>query len=226
MVQVRSIMSRPRRADPRHVAEHDLVTALGHDRQVGPRLVRPHAEPEEAEAEPVADRLDLFEVPAAFGAALVEVLERRARQLELAGGLQADRAVDAGQRDDLAALFDRLPAELGQAQQEVADAARLFPGRRAMVADAIDELLMLGADPPVLARLLAAGEHGQQIVAVFDQRARRKVGTRVMKPPSRVMPRQSNMVATETSASPRPAPSRQRRRPARPSRRAGCAGRG
>ena len=52
---------------------------------------------EEAEPEPLADRLALVEVAAGFGAGLVEVLERRARQLELAGGLEADRAVGARQ---------------------------------------------------------------------------------------------------------------------------------
>ena len=44
--------------------------------------------------------------------------------------------------------IDRLPAELGQAHQQVADAAGLVIGRRAMVGEAIDELLVLGADPP------------------------------------------------------------------------------
>ena len=43
----------------------------------------------------VADRLDLFEVAAGLGAGLVQVVERRARQLELAGGLEADVAVAA-----------------------------------------------------------------------------------------------------------------------------------
>ena len=84
-------------ADARHVVEHDLVAALGHDRQLGAGLVGPHAEAEEAEAElrsPTA--LHLLQVAAGLGAGLVEILERRARKLELAGGLQADRAVGAG----------------------------------------------------------------------------------------------------------------------------------
>ena len=46
---------------------------------------------------------------------------------ELAGGLEADRSVRTGQRNDLPAFLDRLPAKLGQAGQQVADAARLFP---------------------------------------------------------------------------------------------------
>ena len=159
----------PELADARHVLAHDLVAALGHHRQFVAALVGPHAEPEEAEPEPVADRLDLLEVAPAFGAALVQVLERRARQFELARGLEADGAVGAGQRDDLAAFLDRLPAELGQPLEQVADPAGLVPGRRAMVAQAIDELLMLGADAPILARLLAAREDGEQIVAALDR---------------------------------------------------------
>ena len=149
--------------------EHDRVAALGHDRQLGAGLVGPHAEAEEAEAEAVADRLALLEVPRRLGAGLVEVLERRAGQLELAGGLEADGAVGAGQRDDLAVLLDRLPAEFGQAEQQVADAARLLPRRRAVIVAAIDELLVLGADAPIVARLLAVDEHRQQIVAALDR---------------------------------------------------------
>ena len=94
-MQVRSIMSRPERADPRHVPQHDLVAALGHDRQLVAALVGPHAEAEEADPALLADRLDLVEVAAGLGAGLVQVVERRARQFELAGGLEADVAVGA-----------------------------------------------------------------------------------------------------------------------------------
>jgi hypothetical protein len=79
--------------------------------------------------------------------------------------------------DDLAAFLDRLPAELGQAEKEVTDPARLIPTRSAMVVEPIDEFLMLRPDPPFLTRLFPAPEHGQQIVAAFDRRARRQVGT-------------------------------------------------
>ena len=158
-------------ADLRHVAEHDRVAALGHDRQLAAGLVGPHADAEEAEPKPVADRLALLEVTGRFGTGLVEVLERRARQLELARGLEADGAVGAGQRDDLAVLLDRPPAELGQAEQKVADAARLVPRRRAMIVAAIDELLVLGADAPIGARLLAAREDRRA-----DRRGPRRAG--------------------------------------------------
>ena len=86
-------MSSPRLPTLRHVPEHDLVAPLGHDRQLVAALVGPHAEPEEAEAEPVADRLALLEVTRRLGAGQVQIGERRARQFELAGRLQADVAV-------------------------------------------------------------------------------------------------------------------------------------
>ena len=103
-------------------------------RQLGAGLVGPHAEAEEAEAELLADRLALVEVAAGLGAGLVEILERRADELELAGRLEADRC----RRRPSSAMTlpfstDRLPAELGQRHQQVADAAGLVVGGRAMV---------------------------------------------------------------------------------------------
>ena len=139
----------PEAADLGHVVEHDLVAALGHDRQLGAGLVGPHADAEEAKPELLADRLALLEMAAGFGAALVEVFERRARQLELARRLEADGAIVARERDDIAVLDDRPPAVLGEPVEQVADAAGLVVGRRAMVGGAIDELLMLGAEPPI-----------------------------------------------------------------------------
>src|SRR3954454_23453519 len=95
----------------------------------------------------------------------MEMLERRTRELELPGRLEADRAVGAGQGDDLAAFLDRLPAKLGHRHQQVANAAGLVIGGRAMVGAAIDELLVLGADPPRILRFLTAREGREQIVA-------------------------------------------------------------
>jgi hypothetical protein len=37
-----------------------------------------------------------------------------------------------------------------------------------VVVAAVDELLMLGADPPGVARLLAAGKDGEQLLAALD----------------------------------------------------------
>ena len=156
------------RADLRHIVEHDAIAALGHSGQLFAGLVRPHAEAEEADTELVADRLHLHEVPAGFGTGLVDVAARRAGQLELAGGLEADRAVGAGERDDLVAFHHRAPPEAGECVQQVPDAARLVIGGRAVIGMTIDELLMLGADPPVGGRLFAFGKDGEEIVAAFD----------------------------------------------------------
>ena len=59
--------------------------------------------------------LDLDEMLAELLVGLVHGLERRAGQLELAAGLEADgaafRAILAAERDDVAVLSDRVPAE-------------------------------------------------------------------------------------------------------------------
>ena len=161
-------MSRPERADARHVRAHDRIAALGHDGQLGAGFVGPHAQPQEADAEAIADLLHLRQVTAGLGAGLVEVVERRPRQLELAGGFEADRAVGAGERDDLSVFLDRPPAEFGQRHQQVADSAGLVIARRVVVGARIHELLVLGADPPAVRRLFAAREAGDQLVARFD----------------------------------------------------------
>ena len=155
-------------ADPRHVAHHDLVAALGHHRQLGACLVGPHAEAEKADVATLADRLDLFEMATRLGAGLVQILERRAGELELAGGFEADRAVRAAQGDDLAAFLDRFPAEFLHVEQDVADAARLVIGGRAVVRTVEDELLVLGADPPVGLGFLAIEKRRDQLVAALD----------------------------------------------------------
>jgi hypothetical protein len=85
-------------------------------------------------------------VPPGFGAGLVQVFKRRARQFELARRFQADGAVFAAQRDDIATLHDRFPAIVGERHQQIADAARLVIRGRAPVCPPIDELFMLGAN--------------------------------------------------------------------------------
>src|SRR5207253_2126895 len=109
-------------------------------------------------------------MPRRLGAGLVKRPERRAAELELTGGLEADVAVHALQRDHLAVFEHRLPAEFGEAHQQVADAAGLVVAWRPVIGAAIDELLVLRADAPRVARLLAAGEDRQQIVAALDER--------------------------------------------------------
>ena len=138
--------------------------------QLGAALVRPHAEAEEAQAQFVADRLGLGEMAARLGAGLVEMDALRAGKLELPRRLEADRAVRAGQRDDIVPLRHRRPAKFGHRHQQVANAAGLGIRGRAMIVAAIDEFLMLGADPPGGFRLLAFGERGEEIVTAFDPR--------------------------------------------------------
>ena len=158
----------PHAADARHMVQHDLVAALGHDRQFGARLVGPHADAEEAEPELGADFLDLLQVAAGFGAGLMQIFERRARQFKLARGFQADGAVAARERDDMTALDHRLPAEARERHQKVADAAGFVVARRPVIAGAIDEFLVLGADPPPLLGLFALDHGGRELVAAFD----------------------------------------------------------
>jgi len=166
----------PEIADLGHVIEHDRVAALGHDGQVGARFVRPHSRAEKSEPEPVADHLALSEVARGFRAGLVQVLERRSAELELAGWLEADRPVGPAERDHIAVLEHRLPSELHQAIEKVADSAGLVVGRRSVVAATIDELLMLGADAPVAGLLLAALEHGNEVGPSVNLRAGAVVG--------------------------------------------------
>ena len=65
-------------ADPRHVIEHDLVAALGHDRQFGAGLVRPHAHAKKTGAGLLAYCLHLLQMAAGFVAGFVQIFERRA----------------------------------------------------------------------------------------------------------------------------------------------------
>src|SRR5690606_21478053 len=159
----------PERADPGHVPQHDFVAALGHDRQLVAALVRPHPETEEADTELLADRLDLLEMAPGLGAGLVEVLARRARELELAGGLEADCPVLAAERYDLSAFLDGLPAELLQFQENITDTAGLVVGGSGVVGVPVDEFLVLGADAPVLARLLAGLHRRHELLASLDR---------------------------------------------------------
>jgi hypothetical protein len=85
-------------ANPGHMPKHDPVAALGHDWQVGSRLVGPHAEAEEAEPKPVADGLHLLKVTAAFGATSWRSRSGAPDSSSCPAGSQADGPVDAGER--------------------------------------------------------------------------------------------------------------------------------
>ena len=108
----------------------------------------------------------------ALAAGLMDRLYRRAGKLELAAGLQRDRAL-AGRldkADDVALVEDRIPAErLLHALQQRADAAFAAIGNGRVAVDIEGKLLVLGADPPLLARLVAFGEIGGQLIDRFDR---------------------------------------------------------
>ena len=100
-------------------------------------------------------------------------LERRAGELELAAGLERDAAGIAAERDDVAVLLDRLPAEALQAPEDRTDAVGPIIGQRPEVAAAEGELLVLGADAPFVARLAARFEIGDELTPVDDRLAAR-----------------------------------------------------
>ena len=152
------------------MAQHDVVAALGHDRQFGAGLVGPHAEAKEAGSRARTNGLYLFHMARGLGAGLVQGLQRCARQLELAGRLEADGAIGTLHRDDVATLFNGLPAELTQREQQIADAAGLAIGGRVVILLAVDQLFMLGADAPAGGRLLAGGHGRDELVPAFNRR--------------------------------------------------------
>src|SRR5690606_23131028 len=65
-------------------------------------------------------------------------------------------------------LVHPLPAEARQSAQQRLDAAFAVEFGRAQVVEAEAELLVLGADAPVAARLLATGDVFDQLVAPGD----------------------------------------------------------
>ena len=157
-------------ADAGHMPQHDFVAALGHDRQFVAGLVRPHSEAQKTLAGLGPDRLDLIEVPPGFGAGLVQVFQRRARQFQLPGRFQTDRAVAARQRDNVAAFDHRLPAVVLKRFEQIADPALFSIAGGVVIGGAIDQFLVFGPDPPSLTRLFALGHRGDQLVAAFDHR--------------------------------------------------------
>src|SRR3954468_24580052 len=107
-----------------------------------------------------------------LAAGLVQRLQRRAAQLELAARLQADVAALLGERDRLAVLPHRRPAEpLGQPFQKRADAARSGVGQRAQVVLGEAELLVLGADAPSRPRFAALGQVLDQLAPAGNRLA-------------------------------------------------------
>ena len=134
--------------------------------------------PEKSDAELVADLAHLDEMLAKLLLRLVQGGERRAGELQLAARLEADnaalRAVEAAERDDLAALEHGVPAEaILQAFEQRLDAALAVVRDRRVAAPVEAELLVLGADAPFAARLRARFEIGDELVPRLDGRALR-----------------------------------------------------
>ena len=160
-------------ADLRHVRRHDLVAALRHHRHVGARPVRRHANAKKADAERPRHLADLGQMRHQLVAGLVHGFERRARQFELAAGLERDRAAagHVGETYDVLALHDRLPAEqVLHAVKQCTDAARARIGHRPVTVHGEREFLVLGADAEFFLRLATGGKPRDQLVARFDRR--------------------------------------------------------
>jgi len=153
-----------------HVGAHDVIAALGHDGDV---LAPPHrveAQAQEAQVQLVRDLLDLHQVLAGLVADVVDVLQRGARQFELTARLQADRGAEALgvlalQGDDAAGFLDRRPAEALQARQHGQDAVLALIGGATQGRLVEAELLVLGADAPLVAGLLALRHGVDQLVS-------------------------------------------------------------
>ena len=161
----------PERAPLGHVVAHDPVAALGHPGDLVAPGAGVEAEPDQPDAELARHLLHLGEMGMHLVAGLVDGFQRRARQFELPAGLQRYVAIRLGERDRVAVLQHRFPAETGQAFEQRADAPRALIGRRFEGFEMEDEFFVLGADPPVPGRLAARLQEFDQLAAVLDLRA-------------------------------------------------------
>ena len=156
-------------ADLGHVLAHDLVAALRHPRHLVAPPLGLEAHAQETQAKLVSDLAHLAQMAADFLAGLVDGLQRRAGQFQLARGFQRDRGTVATQRDGAAVLLVRRPAEADQPLQQRFDTTLAIERGRAQVIQPEAELLVLGADPPVFAWLFAGRQHLDQLAAVVDR---------------------------------------------------------
>ena len=162
----------------RHVPHHDAVALLGHERQLLKRPFRAEAEPEKADAKRARDAAHLGEMLTQLLLGLVDGLERRAGEFELAARLEADGAADgavrAGERDDVAVLEHGLPAiAIVVGLEQRADAVIALVRDRGVVLDVEAELFVLGADAPIRFRLRSRLEISDELVARLDDGALR-----------------------------------------------------
>ncbi len=160
-------------APAHHLIAHDDVAALGHPGHLRARRFGIEAHAQHADAELVADLLHLLQMGLHLIAGLVDRLDRGAGKLELSAGLQRDVAGPAGERDDIAVFFHRLPAEALQAAEQGADALRPLIGHAAKGLQIEAEFLMLGADAPLLGRLVSLLDIFHQLALAGDRFAAR-----------------------------------------------------
>ena len=163
---------RAERADLFHVGRHQRVAPLGHHRHVRLRPLGRGAKADEARADLVGDLPHLGQVRVHLVAGLVDGFQRRARQLELPAGFKADVGAVAFQPDQVVAFQHLLPAEaVAQAFQHRLDRAFAVVGQGLQIVPGKAELLVFGADAPVLGRLLAGCDVVGKLLAPLDRAA-------------------------------------------------------
>jgi hypothetical protein len=129
-----------------------------------------NAEAEPHDAQLSAEFLHQSEVCVELVAGLVNRAKRRAGELHLAARLERDGRALLLEGDGVLALEDALPVVgLGDSLEQGADAALPLEGHRAPIALVEADLLVLGADPPALGRLLPAPEKGDQVLYGLDR---------------------------------------------------------
>ena len=155
------------------MVEHDRVAPLGHDRQFGAGLVRPHAQ---ARGNPrpssAPTSLTCFRCRPVSAQVWWRFSSGAPDSSSCPAGSRLTVPSRTGKRDDVVAFDHRFPAIAGKRHQQIANAARFVIGRRAVIGDAVDELFVLGADPPALLGLFTSGKDGDQIGPAFDRRDR------------------------------------------------------
>ncbi len=152
-----------------HILGHDLVAPLGHHRDIGAAPFWLHAEAGHGDAHLLTHLAHLLEMGADLNTGLMDGFQRRARQFELPARFQRDRLVVEQQRDGLAILLHRLPAETLQFLQQPADAGGAIIGHRAEIMRGIGQLFVFGADAPILLGLAALGDIGNELGKVGDR---------------------------------------------------------
>ena len=114
---------------------------------------RLHAETEKNDTERFAHFEQFADMLVELGVGAVNGLAGLAAELDLTAGLESDLRFVAAERDDVAVLLLRLPAEtLDQLPQDTIDAARTEVRNRLPGVSVDADLFVFGADAPEVAR--------------------------------------------------------------------------